>query len=858
MTQEEKTLILGALFHDIGKFVQRCTDKSKSHSSKGTDLVAEFSNEFIKILGSEESFDNFKTVISTHHNPQNDFAKYCKVADHISASERVEKEENEEGGIDWTNNFLCSLFTKIKLNSTIDIQPRYFQHQQLTKKNYNALIPVYDQNDTKALNYKYKYDDLSEFKIQLKSILSFFQEEADFNTLINLLLILFEKWLWCVPDFTGSSQTDISLFNHLKDVAGLSHTIWKTQQEKPNDQTLNLVIGDIPGIQSYIFDIANKKSAKILRGRSIFVQVLARNFASKFLDSFGLTECNLVMLAGGKFYIIAPSNNSFKDNYRKAIADIEEYLAKTFYYDIGFIAGKETFNWEELKQRKFTFGEIIDKATEDLNRNKAHQFQNYFFDNEKVHQSNFILPTQYITPKDGDSNNIKCKVTEKPIRFGKEDDKTIPDIKPVERQVALEYKIGHKVREGTFFLELDKDKKLDITEVYDIYDAPAKSVEPKILMNPTLDELLEYQNKRKDLLRNTLFLEVANYVSSEEEEETKTNKIIEVAMDFEKMSKHNDGAEYLTLIKGDIDNLGLLMAYGLTRDKKEIKSDEEEKDLTAISRTTTLSNQLKYFFSFFLNGFLKEWEEGKILTEEENQRFNDKKSQEFKEYIKDRKVYTVFAGGDDLMLICPHSSSLKLLKTLNDVFTDFVCSNKEVHNSYSLTNFKHHTPIRIVADIAEENQKDSKKYFKSKKNIDELLNDPKCFYSENDKTGTLIFDTPVKNECLADIESEKNRLVKWVLDNNNPVTMGTIRSLLQIAEIIKAFKETNDTSKLIWHPMLTYQLNRNIRDKKGASEDVVKFFDDVLSIYKENEKANKIDKILYPVLCETIYNLRNK
>ncbi|MBK8549854.1 MAG: hypothetical protein IPL53_01880 [Ignavibacteria bacterium] len=45
--------------------------------------------------------------------------------------------------------------------------------------------------------------------------------------------------------------------------------------------------------------------AKILRGRSIFVEVLTRNFASKILDKLGLTECNLIMLAGGKFYIVA-------------------------------------------------------------------------------------------------------------------------------------------------------------------------------------------------------------------------------------------------------------------------------------------------------------------------------------------------------------------------------------------------------------------------------------------------------------------------------------------------------------------------------------------------------------------------
>lgn len=851
MTQEEKTLILGALFHDIGKFVQRCTDKSKSHPIKGVELVDELSNEFIRILGNEENFNQFKTIISTHHYPKDDLTIYCKIADHISASERVNKEENEEGGTDWNNNFLCSLFSKIKLNADKDPDIRYFKHQQLTKENYNALIPEYDQNDDKALIHKYNTDDLAEFKNQLRITLNFYKEDSDFNTLINLLLVLFEKWLWCVPDFTGSSQTDISLFNHLKDVTGLSHAIYLSEKE---DKTLNLVIGDIPGIQSYIFDVIHKKPAKILRGRSIFVQVLARNFASKFLECFELTECNLVMLAGGKFYIIAPNNSSFQRKYNQAIAEIEEYLIENFRYELGFISGYQNFNWKYLQDGKITFGEIIDKATENLNSNKWRQFTYSLFSNEgRVNPQNFILLDKYIDPKEGDSNNIKCKVTDKPIRFGR--DREILDGDEnlmVDHQVKLEYEIGDEVTDSNLFLILD-EKKLSVTEVYPLKKLPNSNSQDKILINPVLDDLLKSENVNKGFLRNTLFIEVANYCSEFYEEKEKRS----VVMPFDKMVEQNDGAKYLTLIKGDIDNLGLIMAYGLTRDINEVKNENDKKDLTAISRTTTLSNHLKYFFSFFLNGFLKDWERKKQDEIEKKAKEDNPQISidELKNIKNENRVYTVFAGGDDLMLICPHSSSLSLLNNFNQVFNEFIVKNPEVHISYSLTNFKHHTPIRIVAEMAEENQKLSKKRYKSTSEPKELLKDAECFYADNDKAGTFLFETAIKNSQHDYLIKEKNRLVSWVLDNENPVTMGTIRNLFQIAEIIKAYEEKKDTSKLIWHPMLTYQLNRNIKDKKGTNEDIINFFENVLSIYHDNEKEN-IKDILYPVLCETIYKLR--
>lgn len=867
MTAEEKTLILGALFHDIGKFVQRCTDKSKSHPVKGVDFVDEFGDEFIKILGNENNFKAFRQIILTHHNPTEDSAKICKEADRTSASERVEKEENEEGGTDWNNNFLCSLFSKIKLNSIEDPPVRYFKHQKLTKENYNALIPEYDQNDDKALQHKYSSGDLSEFKNQLKIILNFYKDDSDFNTLINLLLVLFEKWLWCVPDFTGSSKTDISLFNHLKDVAGLSHAIYLSDK---NENALNLVIGDIPGIQSYIFDVINKKPAKILRGRSIFVQVLARNFASKFLEHFQLTECNLIMLAGGKFYIVAPANEKFKENYGNAISEIEDYLYENFRYELGFVAGFEKFNWEDIRHRKITFGEVIDKATENLNSNKTKQFTTKFFeDYEKIDYKNIVLlKEKYIDNTEGDSNNIKCRVTDKPIRIGRSREIYEGDEKLlVDKQVKLEYEIGDEVTDSNLFLALD-DKKLDISKVYSLKSIPKNLLQCKILINPVLDDLLKPENINKGFLRNTLFLEVANYCSEYYDDE-KEKRI--VVMPFDKMVEQNDGAQYLTLIKGDIDNLGLIMAYGLTRDKNEVNDEEEEKDLTAISRTTTLSNHLKYFFSFFLNGFLREWEKNrqKELEEEEKRKNPNVSEDDLKKLKNENRVYTVFAGGDDLMLICPHSSSLKLLNEFNNVFNEFVVHNPEIHISYSLTNFKHHTPIKIVADIAEDNQKESKKKFKNinllsdeeKKQLNlidkyiKILENKECFYDINDKAGTLLFETTVKNTRQEDIIKEKEKLVNWVLDKENPVSMGTIRNLLQISEIIKDYEdeEKKDTSKLIWHPMLTYYLNRNIKGK--SKPEVEKYFEKILSIYKD-EEAKKIHEILYPVLCETIYKLR--
>jgi len=339
-------------------------------------------------------------------------------------------------------------------------------------------------------------------------------------------------------------------------------------------------------------------------------------------------------------------------------------------------------------------------------------------------------------------------------------------------------------------------------------------------------------------LKNTRLLEVANFVSRDEKNST---------MDFEKMSGNNLGAEYLTLIKGDIDNLGLIMAYGLDRDRAD-----GENNYAGISRITTLSNNLKYFFSFFLNGFMKS----------KTVKYNNGNVSEDK---KDNLVYTIFAGGDDLMLVCPQSYALALLRDFNDIFNDFVCLNKEIHISYSITHFKHSSPIRLVAEFSEENQQKSKENGLKYIDIENLVQtENECFCEDKNKSSTFIFNSVIKNSEYELLMKTIDNLVKWsqkAEDGKEYLSSGMLRNLLAVSELLKGFREEKDTSKLMWHPLLTYSINRNLKNKNGKYKcpevDYEKFFKTVLSISKQDEESQKLENILYPAICGAIYILRN-
>ena len=147
----------------------------------------------------------------------------------------------------------------------------------LTKKNYDVLIPRKENIENASASgkhYKNQGKIFDEFKNNLNSVFEYYESDEDFETLINLILIVFEKYLWCLPNIDEGRETDISLFNHLKDATAISHALYKSEYHKNKTTELNLIIGEMPGIQKYIFDITEKKPAKILRGRSIFVQLL--------------------------------------------------------------------------------------------------------------------------------------------------------------------------------------------------------------------------------------------------------------------------------------------------------------------------------------------------------------------------------------------------------------------------------------------------------------------------------------------------------------------------------------------------------------------------------------------------------
>ncbi|MBU1666304.1 MAG: type III-A CRISPR-associated protein Cas10/Csm1, partial [Gammaproteobacteria bacterium] len=128
------------------------------------------------------------------------------------------------------------------------------------------------------------------------------------------------------------------------------------------------------------------------------------------------------------------------------------------------------------------------------------------------------------------------------------------------------------------------------------------------------------------------------------------------------------GAEALTTLKGDIDNLGLIFQQGQER--------------PTFARMAALSRQVNAFFTVWLPWVCRN---------------------EFP------NTYTVFAGGDDFFLIGPWHSTIKLARRMRDEFARYVAYNPDIHFSAGLSMTKPGLPIRHLGLLADEALEDAKK-----------------------------------------------------------------------------------------------------------------------------------------------------
>lgn len=776
-------IALAGLLHDIGKFAQRA-EVPLSAASKGMESsickstkqsyythrhvlwTSEFFNLFAghPHLGTTLEQDSIANLAAYHHNPATKLQQLIQLADWLSSgSDRHEDEETNNDREHYKKARLHVIFDYMKLDDRQNNDQKFrYELDPLDGDVENCFPTHLDQlNPKEGEKLVQGYGELwDSFRGELEEIET--EDAAGFSV---ALLSLLEKYTWCIPSST-MHRPDISLYDHAKTTAAIATALHlyheqlgdlATAKLSPHDTTekFRLLVGDLSGIQKYIFNIKNVGvggTAKRLRARSFRLSTLADVASHALLHAFGLPLTNLVIASGGKFYLLLPNTSDAKE----IIANLEHKFSQWLIREVN---GEIALNIASVPcscMDMLEFNQVLKRANDALQVAKERAFTSCLTADSGWKTEAFVLSER----KFGEEDKL-CPSCEKfPATKQQYDDffcqHCAEDVKlgtALARAVGVQFFRGnqgeYRLFDGYSFSlakgKGDFDKSAYLVQQFNDWEFGRTRValRPRPFANhiPVFDETLCRSCQKSDCG------DTAAAVAG-------SPKF------FTCLAETRRGRKALGILKADVDNLGLIFINGFRAEKE--KSDK------SISRIATLSRMIETFFTGRLDYLLRE---------------------EFKD------IYTVYAGGDDLLMLGPWEQTLRFSRRVREEFGQFTCGNPAFTLSAGVAVAKHRLPIYAAIGYADDLLKSAKEQ--------EDIGD-----KEPKKDRLAALGDIIKWGDFKAIQVEANRLAGW--QEEKKVSMGFVRQLLDSAEQFRAYRATDETRHLRFVPMLAYSISRNI------------------------------------------------
>ena len=720
-------IALAGILHDIGKFRQRCgfddlnefeigfalCDKQKCsylHSSHTAKAIEEMR------LG---DIQNLITLSSSHHKKNLDadeliIQKADRFASSLDRKESIEEVKQK----DFIEVALQTPFSYVWLNKKPETSYYFLQK-------FEENIKITSQKRVNSQeSYKKLYND---FISEAKKLNLTFKKSNDFLKLKSLL----EKYTTFIPASSYKTYPDVSLFDHLLATSAIAVAI-----KRGDGENFSLIQGDFTSIQSFIFSKfgqSNKYQAKILRAKSLFVNISTELVALKICKELDLNPLNIVLNAGGKFTILSHKLSS--EDLEK-LENIKDWVNKSFeeinFLQTKFVIKSTDFTKESFKLSKFA--DIFKKLA-------------YEFEKEKLR---FIPKKEIFKEYIKDTSNGICEICGiVPLKDEKSD--------KVCKYCSKFKEIGEKLPKAKYI-------NFNLEDMLSIHLSEKESDEYSLgFTNHPIKRVANVVPKFKSSdINNPKYKDITQETQIKE---GMIKSFYHIANDGYKIDKNGEllGKNYLAVLKADIDNLGEIFIRGFNHEKNE----------ATFSRVLYLSRMIDYFFTNILMDF-----------------------------IKDKNVYTVFAGGDDLFLIGHYEDIIKTYEWIVEELKKYT-RNDDFHLSAGINLSRANVPLPLMADFTEDE-------LDSAKAID------------SDKNAVTIFGVTLKN-------SEFLEMLKYLeffeelYQNLNKVQSG-ITFMYRFYDFIQMQKDLqkHPLQNARWKYLLRYLIEKNFEVKKSDKEDAKK------------------------------------
>lgn len=824
-------IYLAALLHDIGKFYQRA---DKSFADKKNELSAYVKNiaDYLCPLNKEGHFgyqhtvwtlqflceiesklkelpdfinqsvvednvgDSIYQLSSYHHKPCTELQALISLADWWSAGidrrEKLEEDENKEETIKWGKNRykqipLYSVFNGINDGKGISA----FGLHPLSIDAESRTFPSDIKTVQNGLSQEMYANLWSLFMEEFKKL------PADtFEGFSESLLSLLKKYTWCIPSNT-TDMSNVSLFDHLKTTAAFADCLYVYKEEHPDDfiyqnQRLSLkenakpvliLGGDLSGIQKFIYNIASRKAAVSLKGRSFYLQLLIDSIIQRIImhEDIKASLAHVVYSSGGKFYMLLPNTEKVRLAIEDLKNEIERELWKLHYgqliVNIDYVAFAYNVKENGLDFEKLTNQEIgklwkvlADKLAVQKNQKFKHQLLDNYDEFFKVQKSGGDTKVCAVTGIESiDCVALDLKAIEKTY--------VLPIVK---EQAELgntlkdaDYIVTHRSEDSNRYMRNRVKIDIHTTGVHNYLFDQLELTDD----DAEFRKITSADTCRVRRVNNTNFLGAPlkgngcsygfQFYGGNKQAQTIDKKTQELRnKTFEELA---DGS-YLGILRMDVDNLGSIFIKGLP---------EKDKSFSAYS---TLSFMLDYFFSGHLNTIREKYKDD---------------------------VNILYSGGDDVFAVGRWDKLIKFAADIRDYFRKFV-GREDISISGGIAIVGDNYPIAKAAELAGEAEDKAKKDHNAQKN-----------------SFNMFGETVSWNEEFEYVEKYKNEFVELIKNEN--LSKGILHKIKTYAQMIKdnAIRKSNgkkEDMSYIWHT--AYYLTRYMERHK-SNQSIIGFCKDL-------------------------------
>lgn len=801
-------VVLGAFLEDIGKFMQRAHGgtaelpqevlnrasvvlpgfqgrSSHWHALCSDAFFHELERRGVTLPGGM-NLDRVRDAAVFHHRPATPLHWLSAEADRLSAGmDRKKKDEAAEentapaGRDAFRRTALSSIFNGI----TLGRQPavRRAAGYRVTELSPSALRPGPVDGQDQVAGYAALWPAFVEGFVALC------RDAPNLALFHEGLLSLSERFTWAIPSSTVD-QPDVPLHDHDKSVAAVAACLYRfhaARDELADERAIrdrevpkyHFLVGDLSGIQSTLFRLASqqvKGAVRILRARSFLMAAMVEAVSLAARRKLDLPPYCELLAAGGRFQILVPATDDVADRVAGLRGELERWLADQYLGELGFnLALGRPLSGNDLMQGRF--GDSQADANLALAVAKQAPFST---------QATGVLKVAYDEGPDGacaacgvrpatrtDGQTRRCSACHDAHEIGQR----LPRARAV---LIAEGGLPPALAGGAAVAAMPCGMQLAI--VTDDIRGDDRDAWRRVLSGYRLPAA-------RDLAVPPAMRHVANHVPRFGEGEEGADRYRnlgeaakEVGADGLKTFAHlaadaleQDGQgglrgrAMLAVLKADVDRLGQIMSRGLGRD-------------LSLGRLATLSRLTDAFFTIVLPDLLR-------------RDFPD--------------TYTVYAGGDDLLLLGPWLDMVRLAQAIAEGFQAHVAGNPEITLSAGLEFCGAHEPLNRAVDRAEGRLERAKGEGRNKV----------CLVAEP------ALDWPVLTAALADAE----RIDGWMNEKDRSLpTAFVYRSLRVARERDRAAK--GELQAANWRGRWAYSVSRNLRGRSDPDQERLRFFDGLL------------------------------